>query len=133
MSTFHLQIVTPDRIAYDGEAEKIIVRTVNGDVCILPHHIDYAVPLAIGEAKVTDGEGKTRSAACNGGMLSVHDNQVKVIAITYEWEDDIDLERAQRAESSAQEMLHSMKREDRDFKVAEARLKRAMTRIRVKG
>ncbi|MDO5325250.1 MAG: ATP synthase F1 subunit epsilon [Clostridia bacterium] len=133
MSTFHLQIVTPDRIAYDGEAEKIIVRTINGDVCILPHHIDYAVPLAIGEAKVTDGEGKTRSAACNGGMLSVHDNQVKVIAITYEWEDDIDLERAQRAESSAQEMLHSMKREDRDFKVAEARLKRAMTRIRVKG
>ena len=133
MSTFHLQIVTPDRIAYDGEAEKIIVRTVNGDVCILPHHIDYAVPLAIGEAKVTDGEVKTRSAACNGGMLSVHDNQVKVIAITYEWEDDIDLERAQRAESSAQEMLHSMKREDRDFKVAEARLKRAMTRIRVKG
>ena len=109
------------------------MRTVNGDVCILPHHIDYAVPLAIGEAKVTDGEGKTRSAACNGGMLSVHDNQVKVIAITYEWEDDIDLERAQRAESSAQEMLHSMKREDRDFKVAEARLKRAMTRIRVKG
>jgi len=133
MSTFHLQIVTPDRIAFDGEAEKIIVRTVNGDVCILPHHIDYAVPLAIGEAKVTDGEGNTRSAACNGGMLSVHDNQVKVLAVTYEWEDDIDLERAKLAEANAQELLQSLKHEDRDFRVAEARLKRAMTRIRVKG
>ena len=133
MSTFHLQIVTPDRIAFDGEAEKIIVRTVNGDVCILPHHIDYAVPLAIGEAKVTDGEGNTRSAACNGGMLSVHDNQVKVLAVTNEWEDDIDLERAKLAEANAQELLQSLKHEDRDFRVAEARLKRAMTRIRVKG
>ena len=133
MSTFHLQIVTPDRIAFDGEAEKIIVRTVNGDVCILPHHIDYAVPLAIGEAKVTDGEGNTRSAACNGGMLSVHDNQVKVLAVTYEWKDDIDLERAKLAEANAQELLQSLKHEDRDFRVAEARLKRAMTRIRVKG
>ena len=133
MSTFHLQIVTPDRIAFDGEAEKIIVRTVNGDVCILPHHIDYAVPLAIGEAKVTDGEGNTRSAPCNGGMLSVHDNQVKVLAVTYEWEDDIDLERAKLAEANAQELLQSLKHEDRDFRVAEARLKRAMTRIRVKG
>ena len=132
MSTFHLQIVTPDRIAFDGEAEKIIVRTVNGDVCILPHHIDYAVPLAIGEAKVTDGEGNTRSAACNGGMLSVHDNQVKVLAVTYEWEDDIDLERAKLAEANAQELLQSLKHEDRNFRVAEARLKRAMTRIRVK-
>ena len=62
MATYHLQIVTPDRMVYDGEAEKIILRTVNGDVCILPHHIDYAVPLAIGEAKVTDGQGNTRLA-----------------------------------------------------------------------
>lgn len=35
MSTFHLQIVTPDRMAYDGQAERVILRTVNGDVAIL--------------------------------------------------------------------------------------------------
>ena len=50
MSTFHLQIVTPDRMVFDGEAQKIILRTVNGDVCILPHHIDFAIPLGIGQA-----------------------------------------------------------------------------------
>ena len=133
MATFHLQIVTPDRIAYDGEAEKIILRTVNGDVCILPRHIDYAVPLAIGEAKVTDSEGNTRAAACNGGMLSVHDNQVKVLAVTFEWADDIDLERAQRAEAIAQEKMKNLQREDQEFLVAEAKLKRAITRIHVKG
>lgn len=45
MSTFHLQIVTPDRMAYDGQAERVILRTVNGDVAILARHIDYAAPL----------------------------------------------------------------------------------------
>ena len=133
MATYHLQIVTPDRMVYDGEAEKIIVRTVNGDVCILPHHIDYAVPLAIGEARVTDGQGNTRLAACNNGMLSVHGSEVRVVAVTFEWADDIDLERARRAEESAKEMLDKLKREDVDFNVAEARLKRALTRIQVKG
>ena len=133
MATYHLQIVTPDRMVYDGEAEKIILRTVNGDVCILPHHIDYAVPLAIGEARITDGQGNTRLAACNNGMLSVHGNEVRVVAVTVEWADDIDLERARRAEESAKEMLDKLQREDVDFNVAEARLKRALTRIQVKG
>ena len=132
MATFHLQIVTPDRMVYDGEAERVIVRAVNGDVAILPHHIDYAVPLAIGEAKVTDGEGNTRLAACNSGLLSVHDNEVRLVAVTFEWADEIDLERARRAEENAQEALNRLEREDRDFLLAEAKLKRALTRIHVK-
>ena len=40
MATFHLQIVTPDRMVYDGQAERVIVRTLRGDVCILARHID---------------------------------------------------------------------------------------------
>ena len=54
MATFHLQIVTPDRMVFDGQAERIIVRTLRGDVCILARHIDYAAPLGIGEARVTE-------------------------------------------------------------------------------
>ena len=71
MATFHLQIVTPDRMVYDGQAERVIVRTLRGDVCILARHIDYAAPLGIGEARVTDAEGTTRVAVCSGGMIGV--------------------------------------------------------------
>ena len=81
--TFHLQIVTPDRKIFDGEAEKIIVRTVNGDVCILARHIDYAAPLGVGEARVTDAEGITRTAACSGGMIGVSAGEVRVMATTF--------------------------------------------------
>ena len=83
MATFHLQIVTPDRRVFDGEAEKIIVRTVGGDVCILARHIDYAAPLGVGEARMTDAEGNERIAACSGGMLSVADGEVRVMATTF--------------------------------------------------
>ena len=133
MSTFHLQIVTPDRKVFDGEAQKIILRTVNGDVCILPHHIDYAISLGIGQAFVTDADGGTRQAACNSGMLSVANNEVRVIAVTFEWSDEIDLERAKRAGEEAQEQLQSLEREDQNFALAEAKLKRALTRIQAKG
>ena len=133
MSTFHLQIVTPDRKVFDGEAQKIILRTVNGDVCILPHHIDYAISLGIGQAFVTDADGNTRQAACNSGMLSVANNEVRVIAVTFEWSDEIDLERAKRAGEEAQEQLQSLEREDQNFALAEAKLKRALTRIQAKG
>ena len=57
MATFHLQIVTPDRLVFDGEARQIILRTVGGDAAILAGHIDYSAPLGIGEAKLTDEEG----------------------------------------------------------------------------
>ena len=94
MATFHLQIVTPDRLCFDGEAERVIVRAHLGDVCIMAHHIDYATALSIGEAKVTDAEGNVRTAACAGGMLSVNNGSVSLMPTTFEWKDEIDVHRA---------------------------------------
>ena len=133
MSTFHLQIVTPDGQFYDGEANKVLTRTIDGDVCILAHHIDYAAPLGIGEARVTDAEGNTRAAACSGGMLGVSGGEVRVMATTFEWEDEIDLHRAERAQEAARARLETMNRTDTEYAIVEAKLKRALVRIDVKG
>ncbi len=131
MAAFHLQIVTPDRMVFDGLAEKIILRTVNGDVCILARHIDYAAPLGIGEARVTDENGNTRAAACNGGLLSVSGGNVRVLATTFEWREDIDVARAERAQQHAEEQLRALQHDDRNYAIVEAKLKRALTRIHV--
>lgn len=133
MATFHLQIVTPDRMVYDGEAEKIIVRTVGGDVCILARHIDYAAPLGAGEARMTDAQGQTRTAACCGGMIGVANGEVRVMATTFEWAEDIDLTRAEKAREAAKAKLKTLGQSDRAFAVAEAKLKRALARIQAKG
>ena len=129
--TFHLQIVTPDKPVFDGQAEKIIVRTISGDVCILARHIDYAAPLGIGEARVTDEQGNTRTAACNGGLISVSDGEVRVMATTFEWADEIDVERAKRAQETSEEKLSKLSPDDVDYAVLEAKLKRALLRIKV--
>ena len=132
MAVFTLQIVTPDRLIYEGEAERLIVRTLTGDVCILAHHIDYAAALVPGKASVLTEDGE-RNAACSGGLLSVNDNHVRLMATTFEWEDEIDLARAQRAQEAAEEQLKNMNADDKNYALVEAKLKRALARIRTKG
>ena len=125
--TFHLQIVTPDGLIYEGEADKISVRTQDGIIGILPRHIDYVAPLGMGEAVITV-EGKDRRAACIGGMVAVQQGQVRLVATTFEWAEDIDLDRARDAEARARAVMARENLNERDLKLAEARLSRALVR-----
>ena len=127
MTPFTLKIVTPDGLIYDGQAEKLIVRTTGGDVCILARHMDYVAPLGMGQAIVESG-GKRRSAACIGGMLSVSNYEVTLVPTTFEWSEQIDVERAQRSYDRADKILHDSASSDTDIALAQARLHRALVR-----
>ena len=128
MSTFHLQIVTPDGLFFDGEAESLDVRATTGGVTILPKHINYVTPLGMGAATVKT-DGKVRKAACIGGMLAMTNGACKLIATTFEWAEDIDRERAQNALARAQETLsHKEQLSPAEIQLAEAKLRRALVR-----
>ena len=126
--TFHLQVVTPDGLAFEGEAEKLSVRTQEGIIGILPRHIDYVAPLGMGEAVITEPEGKIRRAACIGGMVAVQSGEVRLVATTFEWAEKIDLERAKEAEERARALMAKNGISERDLKLAEAKLHRALVR-----
>ena len=128
--TFHLQIVTPDGGFYDGEAEKLIVRAKGGDVCILPRHAPYVTSLGVGEATVVLPGDQRRKAACAGGMLSVTQNDVRLVATTFEWAEDIDKNRAQQAKERAEQKVQNAK-SGAELELAKAKLSRALTRIKV--
>ena len=128
MSTFLLKIVTPDGLQFEGQAEKLIVRTTTGDVAILARHINYVAPLGMGQAVVVDAEGNRRTAACIGGMLSVIDGNVDLVPTTFEWADEIDLKRAEAAYDRADKIINDSHASDTDIKMAEARLRRALVR-----
>ena len=130
MAQFHLKIVTPDGSFYDGEAEMLSLRTAEGDLGILANHIDLVTPIGIGEARIT-ADGKTRHAACIGGLLSVAGGAVSVVATTFEWAEDIDLLRAQTAEEKAKERLQNPNLSETDRRIQEAKYKRAVVRISV--
>ncbi len=127
MSTFPLKIVTPDGLIYDGNAERLIVRSTTGDLAIMARHINYVTPLGMGKAAVI-ADGKRREAACIGGMLSVVDGAVTLVPTTFEWADNIDVDRAEASLHRAEDVLHNKNATDTDLRLAEARLHRALVR-----
>ena len=127
MTPFNLKIVTPDGLIFNGEAEKLIVRTTGGDVCILARHMDYVAPLGMGMAIVEAG-GSRRHAACIGGMLSVSNGEVTLVPTTFEWADKIDLKRAELSYEKADKVLKNESASDTEIALAQARLHRALVR-----
>ena len=127
MTPFHLKIVTPDGLIYDGDAERLIVRSTTGDLAIMARHINFVTPLGMGRATVI-ADGQRREAACIGGMLSVVDGAVTLVPTTFEWADIIDVDRAEASLHRAEDVLHNKNSTDTDLRLAEARLHRALVR-----
>ena len=128
MNTFPLKIVTPDGLIFDGEAQRLIVRTSEGDMAVMARHINYVVPLGMGRATVVDADGNRRYAACIGGMLAVQNGEVSLVPTTFEWAESIDAARAQLSLERAEKVLNNQEASAADLKLAEARLHRALVR-----
>ena len=129
MRTFHLEIVTPDGLVFDGEAESLLVHTTEGDVEILRGHMDYIAAVDIGRARVL-ANGQSRTASCAGGFLSVSAGAVRLVAVTFEFAEDIDEKRALAAKERAERAIANSK-DRRAKQLAEAKLARALNRIRI--
>lgn len=130
MNTFPLKIVTPDGIRFDGNARELVVRTTSGDTGIMAGHINYVAPLGMGQAMV-DVDGVRRYGACIGGMVSVVNGSVTLVPTTFEWAEDIDMERARESRIRAEKIIASTSSTDTDIVLAKARLRRALIRTSV--
>ncbi|MBR3367131.1 MAG: ATP synthase F1 subunit epsilon [Lachnospiraceae bacterium] len=133
MATFRLQVVSMDGLEFDGEVQRLKLRSIDGDLAILARHINYCTAVGMGKATVVLEDGTERNAACIGGMLSMMDNLCRLIPTTWEWGDEIDVERAQRAKERAEQRLHDEKLEEQARVRAEAKLYRALVRLSAAG
>ncbi len=129
MSSFHLQIVTPEGCPFDGQAEALLLRTSEGYVSIRAHHADYIATLDIGIVTLTVN-GTAKQAACGGGFLTVESGDVRLVATTFEYADEIDVSRAERAKERAEKLLSESK-ETKDIELAKVRLARALNRLKI--
>ena len=129
MKEFHLEILTPDGRAYEGMVESILVHAVDGDVEFLAGHVDYITTLGIGKARIKI-EGKDRFASVSGGFITVTKGDVKLLATTFEFAENIDVERARNAKAKAMEILSSSK-DNKAIEIARLKLQRAISRIKV--
>ncbi len=132
MKTFPLRIGTPDGLLFEGEAVRIVCRSITGDLAILADHCNFCTALGMGEAHVVLEDGSRRDAACIGGMLSMMDGTCHLLATTWEWEEDIDAQRASNAKKRAEALIAKGGMTDKEYKIAEAKLHRALVRLSVK-
>jgi len=92
-----VELVSADRLVWSGEATRVIARTTEGDVGILPNHSPLLSLLVQSVVDVTTADNETWIAAVDSGFLSVANNLVSILADQAEMSHDIDLEKA-RAE-----------------------------------
>lgn len=133
MNTFSLRIGTPDGLLFEGQVARVVCRTITGDIAILAKHSNFCTALGMGEAHVVMEDDSRREAACIGGMLTMMDGECSLLATTWEWKEDIDADRAESAKKRAEEKLAKTGLTEREYKLADAKLKRALVRLSVKN
>lgn len=127
MTRLYLKVVTPDKLFFEGEIDMLVARTIEGDVGILLNHSPLVTILDIGRLVIKDGDER-KVAACAGGYIDVRNNYITVVSDACEWEDEIDINRAERAKERASKKLED---KDTDTFKAELALKKAINRINI--
>jgi len=130
--TIRLRVVTPTRQLLDEEVDEVTAPGAMGEFGVLPNHISFLSLLEPGEMSYKQGTAK-RYLAISGGYAEVLDNVMTVLAPAAEFAGEIDTGRAQRARERAERQMAELNREEKEFRVAEAALHRALVRLQVAG
>ena len=124
---FKLQIVTPERVFYEGEATMVELSTTEGDIGVYANHIPMTAIVAPGVLKIHEAAGVKR-AALHTGFIEVLPEMITIMAEVVEWPDEIDVKRAEDARVRAERRLKDNKAEC-DTLRAKLALRRALTRL----
>lgn len=123
-----VELVSPERILYSGEADMVIARTVGGgDIAFLPGHAPFVGALEIATVTVRTSEGD-ELVAVHGGFVEVSNDTVTILSDVAELSSQIDVERARQAKERADQRLQA----NHDAE-AEAAARRAHVRLTAAG
>ena len=127
-----LEMVTPYKRVLSVEVDEVTAPGAIGEFGVLPDHTSLLTTLKVGELTYKQGN-ETFHVAVNWGYVEVEDNVMTVLVETAEPADQIDVERAKAALARAEEALKGLSSEDKEFKIMEAALERAVIRVQVAG
>lgn len=85
MNVFKLKISTPDGDMFDGEAVKLDVRGLEGELAVMAGHVPFMTALVPCDCRILLADGTERVGVCEGGLLSVAENEVTLLASAYKW------------------------------------------------
>ena len=126
MNKLKLKVITPQKILLEEEVDAVYSTAVDGEFGVLPGHVPYMTPLAIGISKF-EKNGKSEYLSTIGGVFQVKDNEVLILTDCAEFGKNIDLPRAIAAKERAEARLNMEANIDVDR--ARIALLRALARI----
>lgn len=101
-----VSILTPSGVVEESlSCSSVLLPTSQGEVNVLPSHVQYLTQLGTGLVEVTADGGHKKRYTVTHGTCKVVKDEVVILSITSESADTIDLERAERAKKIAQEKL----------------------------
>ena len=124
---FELEIITPDRVFYTGQAKMLELNTINGQVGIYKHHVPLTTILEPGIVTITEADG-IKKAAIHAGFMEILGEKITVLAEVAEWPDEIDRHRAEEAKIRAERRL-STNDANMNLTRAEMALHKALVRV----
>ncbi|MDQ0339421.1 F-type H+-transporting ATPase subunit epsilon [Caldalkalibacillus uzonensis] len=130
MATVQVDIVTPERKVFQGEADIIIARGVEGELGVMAGHAPLVTALKTAPIRIKQG-GQETLIAVSGGFLEVRPDKVNVLADTAELPEEIDVERAQKAKARHETILKRLDKSDKDYLRHKRALERAEVRLQV--
>lgn len=122
-----LEIITPERIFYQGDVSMVELTTTEGEVGIYPKHIPMTMIIAPGILTVTESDGSKKQAALMKGFLEITQDSMNILAEVIEWPEEIDADRVRQSKERAQKRLNE-KQEQVDLVRAEMAMRRALVR-----
>ena len=131
MAELTLKIIKPDKIYIEDEFDHIILPGVEGDIEILPSHAPYITQIRPG-ILVTYKGGEKTEYAIHDGFVTLENNKITIVTDRIESQQEIDVERAEKAKERAEKRLKDNKTEI-DYRRAELALRRAMARLEIAG
>ena len=131
MNKVRLQVITPDRVVFDGECTMLEYNTTEGFVGVLPGHVAMTQVIAPGKLTIyEEGKEKPMYAAVMSGIATIMPDTITLLAEILELPEEIDVERAKNAKARAEKRIEE-KGESFNLARAENAIRRAETRLEV--
>ena len=128
--TFQIELVSPEAITYQGEADMVITRTVGGgDIAFQPGHVPFIGVLSVWSVDVVRPDGGRDTFAVHRGFVQGAGTKISILSDVSEAAGDINVERARVAKAGAESALSA----DKDDVEAVGALARADVRLTVAG
>ena len=124
-----LEIITPTKVVLSEEVDEITIPTIEGEISILPNHVNLLTKITQGEMIIRKGT-RADLFAVTGGFLEILNNHVNLLADYAIHADDIEIARVEEAKERAQKVMKEKLTEE-DFRVANAELSKSLLQLKV--